>query len=203
MIKPKHITHWFMQYASLLAAQSQQLDKLDDPIGDGDHGSNMLKAAQEAVANLGEESVASQLRNAGQAFNTVGDASGPLYGLLFTKAGDALKDHDEVPNSAFASALRAGLNSLVLSGRTDLGDKTMVDALSPAINVLKERIDGGAELVEAASAAAREAAEGRDATESMPGKKGAAKTVGDQAAGHVDPGAASAALLFDALAEVR
>lgn len=205
MIKPKHIHDWLMQFADLAAAQAEQLDKLDRPIGDGDHGTNLLKGAQAAVAAMGTDSVSSQLKNAGKAFTEgIGGASGPLYGLLFTRAGEALEKHDaEVTDSAFADALRKGLNSLVLSGRADLGDKTMVDALSPAINEFKERITAGAERPEAARAAAREAAKGRDATENMPGKKGLAKTVSDQAAGHIDSGAASAALLFEALAEVR
>lgn len=200
MITPRRVSAWLTRYAELIAEQADHLTELDSAIGDADHGANMARGTRGALGALAADDVAAQLKGYGMALlSQVGGTAGPLYGSLFIGAAKALAELEEIDELQFATALRAGLTSLVLRGRTDLDDKTMVDALSPAINELRERLAAGDEWPDAVRAARAEAERGRDHTVGLVARKGRASYLGDRSKGHMDPGAASAALLFAAL----
>jgi dihydroxyacetone kinase-like protein len=131
---------------------------------------------------------------------SVGGASGPLYGTFFLRFGRATGSASELDLAALATGLRAGLAGIVERGKADTGDKTMVDALSPAVDAMDTVIKNGGDLAAAVAAARDAATAGRDATVPMVARKGRASYLGERSAQHMDPGAASMSLLFDALA---
>lgn len=133
--------------------------------------------------------------------SSVGGASGPLYGTLFLRMGMTAGPVAELDDTALAASLRAGLDGIVARGRAEAGDKTLFDAMAPAVDALDAAIAGGADLAAATAAAADAAAAGRDATEPLVARKGRASYLGERSAGHLDPGAASVALLFATLAQ--
>ena len=132
---------------------------------------------------------------------SVGGASGPLYGTFFLRAATAADDATSLDGPALVAALRAGLDGIVARGRAEAGDKTMYDALAPGLDALEASLGSGADLADAVRAAADAATVGRDATEPMPALKGRASYLGERSIGHIDPGAASTALLLGALAD--
>jgi dihydroxyacetone kinase-like protein len=180
------------------------LTQLDAAIGDGDHGVNMdrgFEAVGKALsAQDGSLPPGKLLTVAGKTLvSTVGGASGPLWGTAFRRAGRALGDREELDGRDLVVALRAGLDGVVELGAAQPGDKTMVDALGPAIDALEAGLDSGQSL-EAALAAATEAAEnGAKATVPLQARKGRASYLGERSIGHQDPGATSAALIMAAL----
>lgn len=190
---------WIGRAAELVAADADRLTRLDAAIGDGDHGHNMdrgLRAATEALSGLPEDAPPGKvLITAGRAIvSRTGGASGPLYGTALRRAGKALGDAAEVDAAALGSALRAALEGVRELGKAAEGDKTMVDALAPAVAACEAALagasrDGGAER-------------GADATVPMQARKGRASYLGARSTGHMDPGAASTALILRALAEV-
>jgi dihydroxyacetone kinase-like protein len=131
---------------------------------------------------------------------SVGGASGPLYGTFFLRMAGALGSDDGVDAADFAKALRAGVEGVVQRGRAEAGDKTMFDALAPALDALDAALASGTGLAEALVDATMAAEKGRDATESMVARKGRASYLGQRSVGHVDPGAASATMLVAAAA---
>lgn len=133
--------------------------------------------------------------------SSVGGASGPLYGTFFLRFGTAAGAVTELDGPALAAALRAGLGGIVARGKAELGDKTMFDAMSPAIDAFDGELASGAEVAASATAAFAAAERGRDATKPLVARKGRASYLGDRSAGHLDPGATSTALLFQALSE--
>jgi dihydroxyacetone kinase-like protein len=143
------------------------------------------------------------LKQAGMTLvRTVGGASGPLYGTFFLRMATAVGDDDidALPAEAFAKALRAGLDGVVARGKAEAGDKTMFDALAPAVEALDSALSTDAPLREALHAATRAAENGRDATIPMLARKGRASYLGERSVGHQDPGATSATLLVAAAA---
>jgi dihydroxyacetone kinase-like protein len=134
--------------------------------------------------------------------SSVGGASGPLYGTFFLRLAAACGPVDAMAPQDFAKALRTGVEGLVARGKPELGDKTMFDALNPALSALDAALGAG-DTVAASMRSAQSAAEqGRDATVPMVARKGRASYLGERSAGHQDPGATSAALLFEAAADV-
>jgi dihydroxyacetone kinase-like protein len=131
---------------------------------------------------------------------SVGGASGPLYGTLFLRMAPATGGAAALDPETFAKALRAGLEGVVARGKAEVGDKTMVDALTPALDALDAALSGGAPLPDALRAASTAADEGRDGTTPLVARKGRASYLGERSAGHQDPGATSAALLVAAAA---
>jgi dihydroxyacetone kinase-like protein len=196
-------TGWVREFARLVHEQRDELTALDAAIGDADHGSNMdrgLTAAVQALESTPPEDPAAALKTvATTLIKTVGGASGPLYGTLFLRASGALGDGGS-DAAAFARALRAGVDGVAARGKAEPGDKTMLDALGPAVDALDEALAGGAALADAVRTAAEAAARGRDATEPMVARKGRASYLGERSAGHLDPGATSATLLLEAAA---
>ena len=195
---------WLREFARTVHEQRDHLTELDSAIGDADHGTNMDRGLTAAVAALDDARSASTgalLKKVGTTLvSTVGGASGPLYGTLFLRMGVALGDDDAVAGERLAAALRSGLDGVAARGRAEAGDKTMLDALAPAVDALDAALADGAALPEALAAARDAADRGRDATTPMRARKGRASYLGERSIGHQDPGATSVALLVAAAA---
>jgi len=196
---------WVRRFAQLVADNRDFLTELDAAIGDADHGSNMDRGMKAAVAALDASSPAT----AGALFSkvgmtlvsTVGGASGPLFGTLFLRIGSSLGDAEGASAHRVAEALRAGLGGVVERGKAGPGDKTMYDALAPAVDALDEALADGADLAGGLKLARDAAAAGRDATTPMLARKGRASYLGERSVGHQDPGATTVALLLEAASE--
>ena len=191
---------WIEDYASVIAEHRAELVRLDTAIGDGDHGTNMDRGMRAATAKLAEvdgDDVGALLKAVGMALiSKVGGAAGPLYGTFFLRFASAAGAVEALDLPAFAAAMRAGLDGLVARGKAERGDKTMVDALAPAVDALERHRDDPPGV--ALEAARRAADEGRDATVALQARKGRASYLGERSIGHQDPGATSAALLIQA-----
>ncbi|MFI8170351.1 dihydroxyacetone kinase subunit DhaL [Streptomyces sp. NPDC085931] len=195
MLDADFFRRWMTATAALVDREAERLTALDSPIGDADHGSNLQRGFQAVKDALDKEAPGTPggvLTLAGRRLiSTVGGASGPLYGTLLRRAGKALGDEAEVSAEQLAEALRTGVDAVRTLGGAAPGDKTMIDALVPAVDALGESF-----------AAARAAAEeGAVATTPLQARKGRASYLGERSIGHQDPGATSSALLIAALAE--
>jgi phosphoenolpyruvate---glycerone phosphotransferase subunit DhaL len=203
-VRTTTIHAWMTTIAESVKDQRDYLTQLDAAIGDGDHGVNMDRgfdavgkalAAQDGAIPPGK-----LLILAGKTLvSTVGGASGPLWGTAFRRAGRALGDADEFGGQDLLAALRAALDGVVELGAAQPGDKTMVDALGPAIDALASSLDAGEPLDTALAAASAAAEEGARATVPLQARKGRASYLGERSIGHQDPGATSAALIMAAL----
>ena len=195
---------WVRGFAEVVTENKDYLTQLDSAIGDADHGANMARGMAAAVAALDGKppaTAAALLKQVGMTLvSTVGGASGPLYGTLFLRMATAAGEVDALDAPTFAKALRAGLEGVVARGKAEPGDKTMFDALAPAVDALDAALAAGTPLAEALRATAAAAAEGRDATIPMLARKGRASYLGERSVGHQDPGATSTTLLLEAAA---
>ena len=193
---------WVRAFADLVAEHKDSLTGLDAAIGDGDHGANMDRGMRAVLAALDEAKPATGsalFSKAGMTVvSTVGGASGPLFGTLFLRLGAALDDSAEVSLAQLAAALRAGLDGVAARGKAETGDKTMLDALTPAVTALEKAAAAGTGKDEALRLAQAAAEEGRDATTPMLARKGRASYLGERSVGHQDPGATTVALLMAA-----
>ena len=192
----------FRRMAEAAEVNRDEWTKLDGDIGDGDHGINMSIGFREVSKQLDAlpdaTDVGGLFKLVGMTLlRKVGGASGPLYGTFFLRLAAALPAEGADP-VAFGLALRAGLDGVLARGKASVGDKTMVDALSPAVDAYEATVSD--EAAEALEAAARAAAEGRDATIPLVARKGRASYLGDRSAGHQDPGATSVTMLVEAAA---
>jgi dihydroxyacetone kinase-like protein len=198
------LSEWVRSFATLVADNRDYLTELDAAIGDADHGSNLdrgMKAAVAALDELGPSAAGPLLSKVGMTLvSTVGGASGPLFGTLFLRMGTSLGDSESVTPEQVAAALRAGLEGVEARGKAQSGDKTMYDALAPAVDALESAVGEGAALADALGRARDAAASGRDATIPMLARKGRASYLGERSVGHQDPGATSVALLLEAAA---
>ncbi|MBM2614716.1 dihydroxyacetone kinase subunit L [Actinoplanes sp. LDG1-06] len=198
----KDLTAWIREFAGLVAQHKDELTALDSAIGDGDHGVNMDRGLTAVVAALEAEppdSPSALFKKVGMTLiSKVGGASGPLYGTAFLRmaaAADSVLD-----GAGFAKVLRSGLDGVVARGKAQPGDKTMVDALGPAVDALDAALASGAGTKAALQAAADAAEQGREATIPLVARKGRASYLGERSAGHPDPGATSVTLLMQAAA---
>jgi dihydroxyacetone kinase-like protein len=195
---------WLREFARLVADSKEYLTRLDSAIGDADHGINMDRGMQAVVAALdGEEfGRASDLfKKVGMTLvSSVGGAAGPLYGTYFLRFGMQAGDGATLTTNELGEALVAGLEGVVARGKPAAGDKTMFDAMAPATSAYNAAISSGADLETALQRAQAAAEQGRDNTIPMLAKKGRASYLGERSIGHLDPGAASTALLFAAAA---
>jgi dihydroxyacetone kinase-like protein len=203
-VHDRTVIAWLNEARSAIAGRADYLTQLDAAIGDGDHGINMTRgfeAVAKAIAAHGSDTPPGRLLVlAGNTLvETVGGASGPLWGSLFRAAGGSLGDAEGFDGEALAGALDAGLGAVVALGAAAPGDKTMVDALDPATATLRARIADGASVAEAFAAAAEAGDAGAAATVPMQARKGRASYLGERSIGHQDPGATSAALIVRAL----
>ncbi|MQS14332.1 dihydroxyacetone kinase subunit L [Streptomyces kaniharaensis] len=195
---------WVRAIAAAVEKEEGRLTELDSAIGDGDHGSNLRRgfaAALTALDGLRPAGPGAVLSKAGTTLiSKVGGASGPLYGKAFRAIGAALPG--PAGPADLADALAAGLDAVRTLGRAEPGDKTIVDAYTPAVAAFRACAAAGAALPEAAGAAADAAEQGARDTIPLRARKGRASYLGERSIGHQDPGATSTALLFRTLAEV-
>ena len=197
------LVDWLSRFRDQVVEKKDYLTELDSAIGDADHGSNMARGMNTVELKLGNPATIDALfKTAGMTLvSSVGGASGPLYGTFFLRIGTTAGAVTELDGPALAAALRAGFAGVLARGNAEPGDKTMVDAMGPALDALDAGLGSGSSIAAAASAAADAAAAGRDATEPLVARKGRASYLGDRSAGHLDPGATSTAFLFRALAD--
>jgi dihydroxyacetone kinase-like protein len=197
------ITTWMREIDGAVRAERDHLVQLDAAIGDGDHGTNMVRgfeAVVQALAGAGDEPPGKLLILAGRTLvSTVGGASGPLWGSALRSGGRVLGDSPTFDGGQLVEVLAAALGSVKDLGTAAVGDKTMVDALEPAVEALREKIAGGASATEAIDAAAAAAEAGMRATIPLQARKGRASYLGERSVGHQDPGATSTALIIRAL----
>jgi dihydroxyacetone kinase-like protein len=196
---------WLRRSAQALREQREYLTGLDAAIGDGDHGINMDRGFTAVLEKLpggwaAEADVGTILKTVGTTLvSTVGGASGPLYGTAFLRAGTALAGKQDLQPSDVAAGLEAALEGIQARGRAQRGEKTMVDALAPAVDALKAALAAGQPLTDALRTAADAAEQGMQATIPMVATKGRASYLGERSAGHQDPGATSTVLLLQAM----
>ena len=192
---------WMNRFAGAMAEHREELVKLDTAIGDGDHGTNMnrgMTKAMEKLAAAEQPDPGAVLKTVAMALvSSVGGAAGPLYGTLFLQMGSALAGQSEVDLPAYAAAWRKGLEGVQARGKAEAGDKTMVDALIPAIGALETSSD----LSSGLRAAEQAAEEGMNATTPMIARKGRASYLGERSKDHQDPGATSTYYLFKSATE--
>lgn len=197
------ITRWMEESASAIGESRDYLTQLDAAIGDADHGANMdrgFAAVVSALDGLGDQPPGRVLIAAGRTLiSNVGGASGPLWGSALRGAGKRLGDEPEFGPGDLADALDAALAAVVELGAAEEGDKTMVDALAPAVRAYRSGVGEGGEVVQALDTAAVAAEEGMRATTPMLARKGRASYLGERSIGHQDPGATSAAIIVAAL----
>jgi phosphoenolpyruvate---glycerone phosphotransferase subunit DhaL len=194
---------WINRFADVIAEQRQELTRLDTAIGDADHGTNMdrgMRAAVERVGTIeGDDDIGAAFKAVGMALvSKVGGAAGPLYGTLFLQMGNATAGASELDLAGWSDALAAGLKGVETRGKAEPGDKTMVDALMPAVEALQRAQNDGAELSAALEESAAAARKGMEDTVPLVARKGRASYLGERSAGHQDPGATSSYLLVQA-----
>ncbi len=204
-ITREHIVQWLERVAQVLEAQRDYLTQLDAAIGDADHGINMdrgFKKVMERLPGVREKDIGTILRTAGMALlASVGGAGGPLYGTLFMKAGMAVSGRDALSPQDLGRMLQAAVQGVMERGRAQPGDKTMVDALLPAVQAYHQALEEGASLCQALARAVQAAEEGMKATIPLVARKGRASYLGERSAGHQDPGATSSFFILQALFE--
>jgi dihydroxyacetone kinase-like protein len=198
------VTRWMRSCADVFVEQRDYLTQLDAAIGDADHGANMTRGFSAVEAKLdgldGGTPPGKILVLAGSTLvSTVGGASGPLWGSAFRRAGKALGEQPSATGAELADALDAAVAAIVELGAAERGDKTMVDALAPAVDALRASLASGASLPDALAAARTAAEDGMRATVPMLARKGRASYLGERSIGHQDPGATSTALIVAAL----
>jgi phosphoenolpyruvate---glycerone phosphotransferase subunit DhaL len=191
----------------VLQENKEYLTELDSAIGDADHGINMDRGFQAIAKKLPElgnmTDIGAILKACGMTLiTTVGGASGPLYGTAFLQAGTALVGKQELEPADLLIAGEAALKGIVMRGKANLGDKTMVDALTPAMAALKEALAAGANAAEALEKASAAAETGMKGTIPVQARKGRASYLGERSIGHQDPGATSSFLLVRTMAEI-
>jgi dihydroxyacetone kinase-like protein len=198
------LVSWLSSFRDAVHEHGAYLTELDSAIGDADHGVNLIRGmdAVMAAVDAAPGTPSELLKKVGMTLVTsVGGASGPLYGTFFLRGAAAAGDAASLDGAALLAVLRAGLEGIVARGKAEPGDKTMYDALAPAFDAFEKSLASGADVGSAARAAAGAAADGRDATEPLVALKGRASYLGERSVGHIDPGAASSALLLEALAD--
>lgn len=196
---------WLRRSAAVIAEHNVELSALDRAIGDGDHGENMDRGFQAILGKLNEavpETPGAAFKLAAMTLmSKVGGAAGPLYGTAFLRAATSAGDAAELDSAALAAALTAARDGVVARGKAESGDKTMIDAWTPAVDAADAAAEAGASPAELLAAAAKAAEDGAVATDPLVARKGRASYLGERSAGHRDPGAASSALLLRAAAD--
>jgi phosphoenolpyruvate---glycerone phosphotransferase subunit DhaL len=202
----EQLVAWLGTFRDSVHEHRDYLTELDAAIGDADHGTNLTRGMDAVMALVdaddAPDTAASLLKAVGMKLvSTVGGASGPLYGTFFLRASAAAGDAENLDSKAVLGMLRAGAEGLASRGKAELGDKTMVDALTPAVQAFADSVGNGDDLAAGLRAAAEAAAKGREATTELEARKGRASYLGERSKGHTDPGAASATMLVEALAD--
>jgi dihydroxyacetone kinase-like protein len=200
-VTTEQVRHWIRRFADDVSERRMELVRLDTAIGDGDHGTNLDRGMKKAVEKLdGTEAadIGTDLKAVGMALvSSVGGAAGPLYGTLFLQMGTAAAGKDELDLDGWTAAVEAGVKGVQARGKAQPGDKTMIDALLPAVDALRQ----GGELADALGRSADAAEDGMKATIPLEARRGRASYLGPRSVGHQDPGATSSAMLLRAAAE--
>lgn len=196
---------WIKAIAGMLSENSAYLTDLDSAIGDADHGANMdrgFKAVLNRMPEISDKDIGTIFKTVGMTLlSTVGGAGGPLYGTWFLQAGMKTAGKMELSLADWAEALEAALSGIVMRGKAELQDKTMVDALTPAVNELKQALQEGQPINAALERSAGAAQKGMESTIPLVARKGRASYLGERSAGHQDPGATSSYLILKVAAE--
>jgi phosphoenolpyruvate---glycerone phosphotransferase subunit DhaL len=199
------VMRWLESTADVLHENRTYLTDLDSAIGDADHGINMdrgFSAVRNKFPDMATMDIATRLRTVGSTLvSTVGGAGGPLYGTAYLRAAGVAAGKQELTSADVVAMLEAFLGGIVSRGKAQTGEKTMVDALTPAVTAAKQALDEGATLAQITSRASAAAEEGMKATIPMLATKGRASYLGERSIGHQDPGATSSWLILRSLAE--
>ncbi len=205
MVTRQQIIQWLQAVAVVLEQNKDYLTELDAAIGDADHGINMNRGFQKVVSQLSsvaDQDIGSILKTVSMTLiSSVGGASGPLYGTLFLRASTAVAGKSELSDEDLVALLQAGVDGVVQRGKANLGDKTMLDALSPASDAFKQAVSKGTSTQAALQQAVAAAEQGMKDTIPLVAKKGRASYLGDRSANHQDPGATSTYLILKTLLE--
>jgi len=205
MVTKQQIIQWLQSIAVVLEQNKDYLTELDAAIGDADHGINMNRGFQKVASQLpgvADTDIGSILKTVSMTIiSSVGGASGPLYGTMFLRASTAVAGKSELTDEDMVGLLQAAVDGVVQRGKANLGDKTMLDALSPASDALRQAVANGASTQEALEQAVAAAEQGMKDTIGLVAKKGRASYLGDRSANHQDPGATSAYLILKTLLE--
>jgi phosphoenolpyruvate---glycerone phosphotransferase subunit DhaL len=203
VVNASAVRRWLVEAAASVHAERDYLTQLDAAIGDADHGTNMDRGFAAVVEKLDaseELPPGKLLTTAGSTLvSTVGGASGPLWGTALRRAGRSLGDAEDFDGADLLAALEAALEGVVELGAAQEGDKTMVDALAPAVRAMRGELDGGGSITSAVTAARAAAEEGMRGTIPLQASKGRASYLGERSIGHQDPGATSTVLILAAL----
>jgi dihydroxyacetone kinase-like protein len=201
----EQIDAWIRRFAEVIAEHREELVRLDTAIGDGDHGTNLDRGMRKVLEKLdGADGgdIGATLKLVGMTLvSSVGGAAGPLYGTLFLQMGTAAAGRDELDLAGWTGALEAAVKGVQARGKAEPGDKTMIDALLPAVDALRSAAGDGADTATALQRSAAAAEEGMKATTPMEARKGRASYLGPRSVGHQDPGATSSHLLLRSAAE--
>ncbi|STB00035.1 dihydroxyacetone kinase subunit DhaL [Clostridium baratii] len=201
----KKVIEILIKVSEKIDKNKEYLTELDAAIGDGDHGLNMskgFKAVSDKLKAEEDDNIGNILKNTGMTLvSNVGGASGPLYGTAFMKASMALKDKNEIDINDFLSALKLALEGIKSRGKSTEGEKTMIDALAPAIKSMEDSIKNGDSYIEVLEKGKDAALEGVEFTKTIKATKGRASYLGDRSIGHQDPGATSCFYILETIYE--
>lgn len=196
---------WLRCYRQVLGENKDYLTRLDSPIGDADHGANMdrgFNAVVNKLPDMAGKDIGTILKTAGMTLvSTVGGAGGPLYGTFFMRAGMTVDGKSEVAPADLVAMFEAGLAGVQQRGKATTGEKTMVDALTPACRAMRGQVEAGADLPQILEAGAAAAEQGMKDTIPMLATKGRASYLGERSIGHQDPGATSSYLMVRCAAD--
>ncbi|MDB9535263.1 dihydroxyacetone kinase subunit DhaL [Dolichospermum planctonicum CS-1226] len=206
MVTQVQIIAWLQVFAHVIEHHKEQLTELDAAIGDADHGINMdrgFKKITNILPSFVDQDISSILKNVGMTLiSSIGGASGPLYGTWFLRASKVTNGKQELTAADMLELLKSGLDGVIERGKAQLGDKTMVDVLSPAVTAFEQAIRNNSNTVVALEASVVAAEQGLTQTIPMLAKKGRASYLGDRSIGHQDPGGTSAYWMLRSLLEV-
>jgi phosphoenolpyruvate---glycerone phosphotransferase subunit DhaL len=200
------VLEWIRVYAGVIAENNQYLTQLDAAIGDADHGANMNRGFQAVLGKLpgvADKDIGTIFKTVGMTLiSTVGGAGGPLYGTFFIQLGTVTAGKQEIDLTTWAAALESALQGIKARGKAEPGDKTMVDALTPAVQAIKDAATNAQPLGDALRRSAQAAEDGMKSTTPLVARKGRASYLGERSAGHQDPGATSSFMMLDTAARV-
>ncbi len=206
MISRVHFLAWIEALQQVYAENKEYLTDLDAAIGDADHGINMNRGftnAQAELEKINPEDINAILKSVAMSLiRTVGGAAGPLYGTYFLRAGAACAGKTELEAADVVAMFEAGLEGVLHRGKAELNDKTMVDALTPGLNAMKQALKDGADLKEILQQGVAATEQGMKDTIPLLAKKGRASYLGERSIGHQDPGATSSYLLLKTAADI-
>jgi len=204
-VTKEQVVRWLRNVAAVLEENKVKLTELDSAIGDADHGTNMdrgFKKVMEKLPTVEDKDIGNILKTVGMTLiSSVGGASGPLYGTLFLRGGMAADAKEELSDADLLNVLQRAVDGIVQRGRAQPGDKTMIDALGPALAALRSSVEAGAGVAQGLSAAVAAAEQGMKDTIPLVARKGRASYLGERSIGHQDPGATSSFLILNALLE--